>query len=258
LNIEEIKKTVCSSLCADVKVIEKGDGLLYVSTPFTFSDGDSYSIYLKTLPAGGIRISDMGETLMHLSYENDIDKFRDGTRKKLFDQVLCEMDLTEENGEFIIDAPADQLGFNLFRFGQALTRIHDLTFLNRMRVESTFYEDLREKLRSFTDADNIHEAYVVPGVPNAVDYPVDYYIEGGQQPLYLFGVPSKDKARLATIILQHLNVSKLDFNSMVIFQNVADIPPRDLSRLMNASNDMIASLDAADDFERKLLRRVRS
>lgn len=256
LNIEELKKTVCSTLCADVKVSERGSGLLYVSTPFSFPDGDSYSMYIKTLPTGGLRISDMGETLMHLSYDSDIDKFRDGTRKKLFDQILSEMDLTEDNGEFFIDAPADAIGYNLFRFGQALTRIHDLTFLNRIRAESTFYEDLREKLRSYTDAEKIHESYVVPGVANASNYPVDYYIEGGQQPLYLFGVPSRDKARLATIILQHLNAAKQDFNSMIIFQNASDIPPQDTARLMNAANDMIASLDASDDFERKYLRKV--
>lgn len=40
----------------------------------------------------------MGETLMHFSYDNDIDKFRDGTRKKIFDQILPEMDLNEDNG----------------------------------------------------------------------------------------------------------------------------------------------------------------
>ena len=44
---------------------------------------------------------------------------------------------------------------------------------------------------------------------------------------------------------------------MVVFQNAADVPRADLSRLMNAANDMIDSLDATDDFERKLLRRVK-
>lgn len=257
VNIEDIKRAVCSTLCADVKIVERADGLLFVSTPFSFSDGDAYSIYLKTLPTGGFRISDMGSTLMHLSYENDVEKFREGTRGKVFSQILSEMELEEDNGEFFVDTPADAIGAGLFRFGQALTRLHDLTFLNRVRVESTFYEDLRERLRGYVDADRIHEGYVVPNVPNARDYPVDYYIEGSEQPLYLFGVPNKDKARLATIILQHLNVTGLDFNSMVVFQNASDISPRDISRLMNAANDMIASLDATDDFERKLLRRIK-
>lgn len=257
MNLEDIKTTLCKTLCADVSIVERQDNLLHVSTPFSFSDGDSYSIYLSPLSTGGFRITDKGATMMHLSYENDIDKFREGTRGKIFDQILAEMDLSEDNGEFYIDSQADQLGASIFRFGQGVTRIHDLTFLNRLRVESTFYEDLREKLRSYVNAENIHESYIVKSVPNATDYPVDYYIEGGSQPLYLFGVPNRDKARLATIILQHLNTAGLEFNSMVVFQNAGDVPSRDLSRLMNAANDMIASLDAESDFERKLLRRVK-
>lgn len=257
MKTEQIKKMLCSSLCAEVNVIERGAGLLFVSTPFSFADGDAYSIYLKTLPAGGFRISDMGGTLMHLSYENDIDKFREGTRGKLFSQILSEMQLAEEDGEFFIDTPVDALGSSLFRFGQAITRIHDLTFLNRARVESTFYEDLREKLRTYVDAERIHESYIVPGVANAGDYPVDYFIEGRTAPVYLFGVPSRDKAQLATIILQHLIASNVNFNSMIVFQNASDIPSRVLNRLMNAANDMIASLDASGDFERKLLQRVK-
>lgn len=135
--------------------------------------------------------------------------------------------------------------------------MHDLTFLNRARAESTFYDDLREKLKSLVGSERLVEGYVVPGVANGHNYPVDYFIQGGAIPLYLFDVPNRDKARLATIILQHLIGSKQDFNSMIVYQNMADLPRSDLSRLTNAANDMIDSLDAADDFERKLLHRVK-
>ena len=258
METQEIQNVICSSLCAEVKVSDRGDGLWFVSTPFNFPDGDAYSIYLKKLRTGGFRITDMGITLMHLSYENDIEKFRgDGTRGKLFRQILSEMDLSDEDGEFYIETPATTLGANIFRFGQALTKIHDLTFLNRLRAESTFYEDLKEKLLGCVGLEGLQENYIVPNVPNAADYPVDYCIESRGQPLYLFGVPNKDKARLATIILQHLIASKVDFNSMIVFQDMSTISSRDLSRLTNAANDMIASMDATDDIERKLLRRIK-
>ncbi len=194
---------------------------------------------------------------MHLSYDNDVDKLREGTRGKLLQQILSESELGEEEGEFFIDGPADQLGTNVFRFGQALTRVHDLTFLNRARSESTFYEDLRELLRELVGHERIQEAYVVPDVPRANEYPVDFFVSGGETPLYLFGVPGRDKARLATIILQHLIAAGKDFNSMIVFQNMADLPRPDVSRLTNAANDQVDSLDATDDLRRKLLRRVR-
>ncbi len=57
---------------------------------------------------------------------------------------------------------------------------------------------------------------------------------------------------LTTIILQHLNAAKLDFASIVVFQNSADIPSKDLGCLMNAANDMVSSLDADEALQRKL------
>lgn len=257
MKAEDLQKTLCHALCASVQVVERNSELWQVVTPFTFPDGDVYSVYLTQLATGGLRISDMGLTLMHLSYDNDIEKLRNGTRGRLFAQVLADMDLGESDGEFFMDSTAVEIGPNVFHFGQALTRIHDLTFLNRVRVESTFYEDLREKLQSLVEGERLHEAYVVEGTPNAADYPVDYYIEGGALPLYLFGVPNRDKARLATIILQHLIGTGQEFNSMIVFQNMAEMPRADLSRLTNAANDMVDSLDASMDLERKLLRRVK-
>lgn len=257
MNAEELEAVLCKSLCGQAQVRASEDGLWQVKTPFSYPDGDAYSLYVKQLPTGGFRVTDAGLTLMHLSYDNDLDKIREGTRGKLLQQILSESDLAEDDGEFFIDGPADQLGFNVFRFGQALTRVHDLTFLNRVRAESTFYEDLRELLKALVGQDRLSEGYIVPDVPRATEYPVDFFVSGSQTPLYLFGVPSRDKARLATIILQHLIASGQDFNSMIVFQNMADLPRPDVSRLTNAANDQVDSLDAADDLRRKLLRRVR-
>lgn len=256
MNTAELESTLCRTLCGSVTVKGRGPSLWQVDTPWTFPDGDTYSIYVSQGPTGGLRVSDQGLTLMRLSYDNDIGKLREGTRGRLLSQVLADAGLTEDDGEFYLDVTADEVGASVMRLGQALTRIHDLTFLNRIRVESTFYEDLREKLQALVGAERLTESYVVPNVPNARDYPVDYLVSGGASPVYLFGVPSRDKARLATIVLQHLVRSGQDFNSMVVFQNAADMPRADLSRLMNAANDMIDSLDASDDFERKLLKRI--
>jgi Domain of unknown function DUF1828 len=254
MNAMQMQDTLCRALCGSVKVHSRGDALWQIDTPWTFPDGDGYSIYVSQAPTGGLRISDQGLTMMRLSYENDIAKMRDGTRGRLLAQVLADAGLAEDDGEFYLDATAEDLGASVMRIGQALTRVHDLTFLNRVRVESTFYEDLREKLQSVVGAERLTEGYVVPGVANARDYPVDYFVSGGASPLYLFGVPNRDKARLATIILQHLVRAGQDFNSMIVFQNAAELQRADLGRLMNAANDMIDSLDASDDFERKLLR----
>ena len=256
MNTQEFSSLLCRTLCASAQVHEAKPGLWRVHTPFVFPDGDGFSLYVQQLPSGGVRVTDLGATLMHLSYENDIQKFRDGTRATLLDQILTDASVSEDDGEFYVEAPLADLGSSVFRVGQALTRIHDLSFLNRLRSESTFYEDLREVLQSMLDVERFHEGYVVPDVPRATDYPVDYYVDGGALPLYLFGVPNRDKARLATIILQHLIASGQNFNSMVVFRNMSDLPRADVSRLTNAANDQVDSLDAASDLRRKLLQRV--
>ena len=257
MTANELQKMLCKALCAEATVTGLREGFWRVSTPFRFPDGDSYTLYLQQIASGGLRISDAGSTMMHLSYENDIDKLREGTRGRLLQQVLSESDMQEDDGEFFVDSAIEDLGKSMFRFGQSLTRIHDLTFLNRLCAESTFYEDLRETLRGLVGADQLHEGFVVPEVPRAADYLVDYFVDSASAPLYLFGVPNRDKARLATIILQHLIGAGRDFNSMIVFQNMADLPRADVSRLTNAANDQVDSLDAVDDLRRKLLRRVR-
>jgi hypothetical protein len=256
MNTDDLQSTLCHALCCSVTVRQRGNGLWRVDTPWTFPDGDGYSIYVLQAPTGGLRISDQGLTMMRLSYDNDLAKLREGTRGRLLAQVLADAGLTEDEGEFFLDSTADDVGAGVLRLGQGLTRVHDLTFLNRARVESTFYEDLRERLQTLVGPERLAENYEVPGVANARDYPVDYFVSGGTAPLYLFGVPNRDKARLSTIILQHLIRAGQDFESMIVFQNAADLPRADLGRLMNAANDMIDTLDATDDFERKLLRRV--
>lgn len=258
MNINELKNAVCTSLCADVQIIERNDGYFFVDTPFEFSDGDHYSLFLKFLPSGGLRITDRGTTFMRMSYLNDLAKFRDGSRGRLLEQVVANAGLHEDGGEFYMDVSGDQLGPALVRFGQAITRVHDLTFLNKNRVASTFYDDLREQVQGIVGTEDVIENYIVPGLPMAEAYPVDLFVKGERSPLYIFGVPDQAKARLATIIIQYLRLhlnndpTRLRFKSLVVFQDQANIPHKDRGRLINAASMMVNTLDARDDMRFKV------
>lgn len=252
-NIERLKETLCKSLCADVRLRETEQGYLEIVTPFTFSDGDAYQLYLEELPGGGLRLSDFGHTLMHLSYdENDIGKFREGARGKLWDQVLAESSLQRQEGQLVLDTNLDALGRNILQFGQAITRLYDLTFLNRSRPPNTFYEDLKELMFRLVEPEKITPDYVLTDEPNAQDYKIDYRVEGRRAQLFVFGIPNQDKARLATIIVEHWLRSHVDFDSLLIFADQQEIPRADLARISNAGGEMVASLDASDDLQRKL------
>jgi hypothetical protein len=249
-----LNEQLCKSLCGDVQIRQMRQGYWQIVTPFSFADGDTFQVYLEETTAGGVRLTDYGHTLMHLSYENDLDKFREGTRAKLLAQVLATAGLREEEGRLVLDSSLDSLGANVLQFGQALTRIYDLTFLNRARVASTFYEDLKEILHGLIATEKIQPDFKVPGRPEADSYPIDYRIEGRRAQLFVFGVASRDKARLTTIILEHWLRAGVDFDSLLVFQDQQEIPRPDLARLSNVGGEMVASLDASEDFHRKLMK----
>ena len=137
LDYTQLERLLCERLCANVRVHRRHDDVLMLESPFTFPDGDHYPIYLSETSSGGVKLSDRGHTLMHVSYEHDVDSFYEGARATLREQIVRESGIDEEEGIFSIETPPDQVATALFRFGQALTRIHALTFLSRERVSST-------------------------------------------------------------------------------------------------------------------------
>ncbi len=255
LDPERLEKSLCERLCANVRIHRREDGALMLDTPFTFPDGDHYPIYLSETPAGGIGLSDRGHTLMHISYEQDVDAYYDGARAALREQIVCETGIEENEGVFSIEAPPDRIADSLFRFGQAMTKIYDLTFLSRERTASKFYEDLKALLFSIVDKEKIESDSILSDVPNGNNYPVDYRIKGREgTPVLLYGVPNRDKARLTTIMLSHFLLHNLSFDSVIVFDNQPEIPRRDLARLTNVSGTAVASLEAESDLRRKIER----
>jgi hypothetical protein len=257
IDVKETQALLCAHLCSRIRIMERKNGVLMLDTPFSYPDGDRYPIYMRETPTGGIRLSDGGHTFMHLSYENEVGSFREGTRDRLLEHILGETGLNEEEGEFYIETSMDGLAESVFYLGQGLTKIYDLVFLSRARVSSTFYEDLSNVLTAIISEEKISRDYVYPGMENADDYPIDYSSPGiSGDPLFVLGVPNLDKARLATITLEHLLRYKAKFDSILIFANQQEIPRKDLARLTNVGGEMVASLDARVDLERKIMRKV--
>ena len=251
-----LRELLCARLCEDVGVSERPDGKLMLRTHFTFPDGDGYPFHLAEAPAGGLRLSDLGHTLMHISYEHDIDTLLTGTRGMLLERIVGESGILYDEGVFSLETSAERLPEAIFGFGQALTRIYDLTLFSRTNVGSAFYDDLADYLTSFIDEAKLERDYL-PAVPNAEAYPVDYRIDSSSDvPLFLYGVPNRDKARLTTIMLAYFHRQKLDFESIIVFENQADIHRTDLARLSDVGGEMISSLESTSDLSRKLLRRV--
>lgn len=148
-----------------------------------------------------------------------------------------------------------------------MNKVCDLTFPSRSNVGSTFYDDLDDLLSHLVDDTKIQRDYEpMPETRAAIAeefqanpraYWVDYRIEGKNDiPLFLYGIPNRDKARLTTIMLSHFHRIQLKFESILVFKNQPEIPRMDLARLSDVGGDMISSLDSHEDFSRKILQRI--
>lgn len=254
LDVATIRSKLCDAFCRDVGVWTSG-GRIAISLPMTARDGDHITAYAEQKD-GGWRVSDMGATLMRLSYEHDLSKLLSGPRQKLYAATLAEGGLAEDDGDIYVEVSGDALIRGLFALGQGLTKIEGLGLWTRTRVESTFYDDLYAALSACVPAESLAENYIVPSIPSAADYPVDYRIMTPGRPLFVFGVSGRDKARLTTIVLQHLIRHAEPFDSMVVCQDVEDLPKADRSRLINAANDVVAHIGDTDAIAQKIRHRL--
>ena len=203
---------------------------------------------------------------MHASYEHDIDSFYKGQGAVLREQIIQEFGIEENDGVFSIETSPNRVGHAVFAFGQALTKIYDLSLLSRARFAasharfvSTFYSDLKTLLFTIVEERKIQENYILPRIPNADNYTIDYLIESQskESSVFLYGIPNQDKARLTTITLLHCQLHQVSFKSVIVFagqQETPKIPRRDVDRLTNITGTTVASLEAKEDLHRTLLR----
>lgn len=136
IEVETLQALLHEGLCRDVKFVHRpGDGDLLLETYFQFPDGDRYVIHVIDSPTdeGGIRLSDRGETLMHISHECDLSFFMGGAPGHLLKRVMQEAGLkwSETGGEFCLDTTPEKLSEAVFQFGRGLTKVYDLTLLAR-------------------------------------------------------------------------------------------------------------------------------
>ncbi|USE81177.1 DUF1828 domain-containing protein [Cupriavidus gilardii] len=250
-----LRRILCEAWCSELDVAEDR-GAIRLSMPLTEPDGDYVTVWLRQT-LGGWRIEDAGATLMRFSYDQDIGTLASGPRAIMLRRLLSEYGARlDEDGQIKAEATETDLGHTLLRFGQAILRVGELRSWTKSRVASTFFDDLEAQLKRIAGPKSVRRNHIWEGIPAAEDYPIDFYLEGATEPLFVFGAPTKDRARLATIVLQHLQQHIASFNSIVVFQDASAIGNADLRRLMNAANDMVDSLGATDTLRRKVLHRL--
>ena len=132
LDIDLLQKYLCKHLGEAVKVRRREyDGALVLSTPFRLPDGDIFPIKLMEAENGLIRLSDRGFTYMRISIYDDVDALEAGRRGELLQRVVKESRVEWDYGEVYLETAPEKLAEAAILFGQALTRIWDLTYLSK-------------------------------------------------------------------------------------------------------------------------------
>ncbi|WOB10755.1 DUF1828 domain-containing protein [Piscinibacter gummiphilus] len=250
----ELQHLLCQQWCASADV-SNDDAGLRVSLPMIEGDGDHVTLWVQPEPGGWV-VRDLGTTLMRMSYGMDTDLLEDGQRARVVESILGSADVSLEDGELLARVPEGGLGLAMMQMGQAVLRLRDVQLWNKSRVATTFYEDLAQRLNALAGGVRLERNYVVPQIADAASYPVDFAFLTEGLPLYVFGVPTNDKAKLATIILQHLQQSHHAFNSLVVAADLEALSKGDRKRLINAANDVVTSLDETDALARKVRARI--
>lgn len=240
--LNDLKKTICNS----VEMVEEGVDRFRVFTPFGFEDGDSFSIVLKKVGNKFI-LSDEGNTLMHMSYEMEIEGVGKGTRSKIISNILDYYNIKKIKGAFIKHLDISNVGNALFDFIQALIKISDLTYLSREIIKSTFFEDFKSLLIENIDSKRLDFDYRISEYDSERKYPIDCVVNNLDTPLFIFAINGDDKCRDVTISLLQYEKWGIRHNAIAIFEDQEEISRRVLARLSDVTDKQFSSISSNKD-----------
>ena len=76
MDLAALRKLLCERLCRRRASRRAADGALMLRNALRVSRRrPAYPIHLTEAGPGGLQLSDRGHTLMHISYEHDVDTF---------------------------------------------------------------------------------------------------------------------------------------------------------------------------------------
>ncbi len=239
---EAIQKDLRQKVSERIELVPEGKNRYRVLTPFTLDDGDALSIVLRNEGAAWV-LSDEGHTLMHLSYDVDLDDIlRAGNRHTIVENALSFFGAEDRDGELVSAVDGEQYGDALYSFIQALLRVSDVQLLSRERVRSTFMEDFSAFISEVVSEDRRHFDWHDPAHDPEGIYVVDCRVNGTARPLFLFALPNDDRTRDATIALYRFEQWGISFRSLAIFENQEDINRKVLARLTDVCDRQFSSL----------------
>ena len=241
MTAEQIEREFREKVSAEIRLVSEGRERYRVFTPFTFEDGDAFSIALRQ-EHGQWLLTDEGHTYMHLSYDTDERDLRSGTRHRVITNALSVFGVRDRDGELSLPVEGRAYGDSLFSFVQALLRISDVTYLSREQVRSTFLEDFRAFLREVVpEHRRTFDWFDAERDPES-KYTVTCRVNGSVRPLFVYGLLDDSHVRDANIGLLQFEAWHLQFQSLAVLENQEEINRKVLARFTDVCDRQFSSL----------------
>lgn len=237
-----------------INLKEKGIGRYLVITPFLFEDGDNLVIILKhDKKQNKWKLTDEGHTFMHLSYFMDIKDFQRGTRQEIINNCKMMFGVDEKEGELFLYVSDGKFGDSLFDFVQSLLKITDITFLERERTATTFFEDFKSSIYQITKKRKLKvefDYYADKDKRRA--YPIDARIKLEKKEIFIFAINSDNKCLNSAFSLLMFEKWGMNFGSIGVFEDQTEISRSVLAKFSDVCEKQITSLDQINRFDRYL------
>ena len=224
MNTEKILKTLNRTKLS-FKLYERRTGKYQLTVPILHEDGDMVDIYFQESPEKGyVRICDFGMALQRLSYNYEINT---PSKQKVFNSILLNNDIQEDNGNLYLDTPVDKVYEAVFQFAGAVQKVCSMDYWKRETISTYFYENLKDfilkELKEFNPKPDVTPLSDNTEKKETSVFKVDWSLSCKQRKFYLFGVPGKGKAKDAAIALLEFKNASLPFISLIVHKDMQNL-----------------------------------
>ena len=124
-SLREFETALKASLDRSVYVEKGDDGVPCIVTPFAFADGDEPVIAIVR-DGGGWSLSDLGNTLLRLSFRLDEREYDHPDTRREIDDAIAMARIRRRGGELTLALAEPDCAADVFEFARALMRIDEL------------------------------------------------------------------------------------------------------------------------------------
>ncbi len=154
------------------------DGHLWVVSPFSYPDSDLVEINVGILRSGEVRVSDLGETLRHLS-DLGFDPRGTDTGRYLLSEIAKQHEIDLDRGMISKRVPMESIGKAVQEVLTACLSVSHLVFLSRGFRPATFTEEVSQLLAG--ESVYYETRRVEVGRLTGKKYLIDFYLHGSQK-----------------------------------------------------------------------------